>query len=45
MTGEKRVRRVPLSDYRHPKDLLVVSLVKLNMGKALETLFTRHYCK
>lgn len=45
VTGEDRVRRVPLSDYRHPKDLLVVSLVKLRMRKALDILFTRHYCR
>lgn len=45
VTDEKRVRQVPLSDYRHPKDLVVVSLVKMRARRALQFLFERHYRK
>lgn len=39
------VKRCPLSNYRHPKDIILIVLLKVGMTSVINHLFTRHYCK
>lgn len=39
------VRRCTLKEYRNPKDILVVSMLKLGMHRLTHFIFTAHYCK
>lgn len=39
------VKRCPISNYSHPKDIILILLLKLGATGIVHFLFTRHYCK